>query len=71
MLNPLLKIAFFFIDGFITVSIGFSPILLIFSFFYFDKIKDTLNHAILAVVMFIISNIFYSISNKLKEKFKL
>ena len=71
MLNPLLKIAFFFIDGFITVSIGFSPILLIFSFFYFDKIKYTLNYAFLAVVIFIISNIFYSISNKLKEKFKL
>jgi len=71
MLKPLLKIAFFFIDGFVTVSIGFSPILLIFSLFYFDEIKDALHYVIIAVAIFIVSNLFYSICNKVKVKLKI
>lgn len=71
MLNLFLKVVFFFIDGFITVSIGFSPILFIFSLLYFDELKDTLNYSTLAIIIFITSNIFYSISQKAKQRLKI
>lgn len=71
MLNPLLKLIFFFTEGLIGVSIGFSPIYFIFSLFYFDDFKEILNHSFIAIIIFIVSNVFYSICIKTKEKLNL